>query len=50
MQKYCCANMTICKEQMFFSQPKKSGKWKDWLNVKVVGADHPSSWSCNEIL
>lgn len=39
---YALPDVTNCKAQMLSSQPKKSGKWKDWINVKVVGADQPN--------
>lgn len=34
---YTLPDGTICKAQVLSSQSKKSGKWKDWINVKVVG-------------
>ena len=38
--QYCLKDhQSITKAKVLPKQPKKIGKWKDWLNVQVVGKD-----------
>ena len=47
MVQFMMPDGEIKKARVLCNQPKRSGRSKDWLNVKLVGSDDPSSvdWS-----
>ena len=48
--QYALQDGTITKARIISTQPKKNGKWKNWVNVHVMGKDEPSSVNWNDIL
>lgn len=34
--QYALTDGTICKAEVLSSQPKKCGKWKDWMNFNQL--------------
>ena len=48
--QYCLPDQSITKARVLSTQPKKQGKWKDWVNVRVVGKDEASSVNWKDII
>jgi len=48
--QYCLKDNSITKAKVLSTQPKKLGKWKDWVNVQVVGQNEPSSVNWKDII
>ena len=48
--QYCLKDQSITKAKVLSTQPKKIGKWKDWVNVQVVGKNESSSVNWKDVL
>ena len=48
--QYCLPDQSITKARVLSKQPKKQGKWKDWVNVQVVGKDEASSVNWKDVV
>ena len=48
--QYCLQDGSITKAKVISTQPKRKGKWKDWVNVLIIGEDEPSSVSWKDVL
>ena len=48
--QYCMPDQSITKAKVLSTQPKKQGKWKDWVNVQVVGKDEASSVNWKDVV
>ena len=48
--QYCLPDQSITKALVLSTQPKKQGKWKDWVNVKVIGKNEASSVNWKDVI
>jgi len=48
--QYATIDNIIEKAEVLSTQPKKDGKWQDWVNVRVLGSDKPSSVNWKNVL
>ena len=48
--QYDLRNWQITKSHVLSRQPKKDSKYKDWINVQIIGEEKPSSVNWNNVL
>ena len=48
--QYALKNGQITKSHVLSRQPKKNSKYKDWINVQIVGEEKSSSVNWNDVL